>query len=601
MRLFVTSVLLLLSALSFAQPGPGGIGSCDGSSAMELWLDPDRGITTSGDYIEAWKDQSGNGVDFTGSGISSPVLYESEINGHDCANYLQYWAFERLNISNGIDEIDYGDERTVIYVFKYALSSTNLHLMGTDNGRRAIDYGTNWRNQRVRMRNNYYSAYSSSNSVERDEWHIGVVQYDGSRSKAWNDGEQIVDAYSSAFAWAINDDFDLGAAGASGSSFDGDIAEVIIFSEAIDDTKRIIIENYLAAKYGLSLEENDLYKQDRNGRGNFDNEVAGIGQTSIFDMLTDAEGGMVRMLNPSDLDNGEYLFWGHDGGEASATEVVDVPDGVQARLDRVWRVSEIRSNGSGTNVGAVDLQFDLSGLGPIYPEDLTLLIDTDNNGDFEDETPVTGAVYLENGIYQFSGVTDIRNNRRFTIGTANVSVTPLPIELLSFIARNESNEKVNLTWQTSSEINNDFFTLEYATDDFNWKELAIIDGAGNSNTLLSYTFDHINPPSGVLYYRLKQTDFDGKFEYSDVVSVNIESSNVNTILIYPNPAVSQITVEGGEDELEELKIYNMLGQDVTHLAQIQIVNNQTVSIDLQRLNGKMYLIRTKTTSNVLYK
>lgn len=601
MKFFITSGLLLFSLFTLAQSGPGGFGTLDGNSELELWLDPDYGISTSGFYIERWEDQSGNGVNFSGFGFSSPYLYESEINGHDCANFLQYWAFERLNISEGIDAIGNGDKRTIIYVFKYSANENYLHIMGTDDGDKVIDYGNYWRNQRLRIRNNNISIYTGQNSVRRDEWHIGVVQYDGSRSIAWNDGEEIINANSSAFSWAIDDDFDIGGGDDPGRSFDGDIAEVIIISDAISETKRIIIENYLAAKYGLNLEDNDLYRQDRNNRGNYDNEVAGIGRTGSTLTQDNAQGGMVRILNPTDLDNNEFLFWGHDGGESTAVEFDDVPSGVDARLERVWRVSEVRANGSGTNVGNIDMQFDLSGLGPVNPGNLTLLIDTDNDGSFDDETPITGATFVEGSTYQFADVSDIRNNRRFTIGTSNIYITPLPIELLNFTASVESANEVRLAWETATELNNDYFTLEYATNDFVWKPFATIDGNGTSNTALSYTHLHNNPPSGVVYYRLKQTDYDGQFEYFDPVSVNIETSGVNTILIYPNPAVSQITVEGDEAELQNLRIFNMLGQDVTHLAFIQIIDKQTVSINLDRLNAKMYIIRTKTNSEILYK
>jgi hypothetical protein len=601
MKFIITSGLFFISFFSLSQTGPGGVGTVDGNSELELWLDPDYGISTIGSYIENWEDQSGNGIVFSGNGFQSPFLFESEINGHDCANFLQYWAFERLNISNGIDAIRNGDERTIVYVFRYTADENYLHIMGTRNGNRVIDYGNISRDERLRLRNNNTNAYSSSNSVTRDDWHVGVVQYDGTRSRAWNDGEEIMSTNSSAFSWAIDNRFDIGGGDDPGRSFDGDIAEVIILSDAIDDTRRIIIENYLAAKYGLNLEENDFYRQDRNNRGNFDNEVAGIGRTGFTLPQDNAQGGMVRMLNPTDLDVNEFLFWGHDGGEAAAVEFDDVPSGVEARLERVWRVSEVRTSGAGTNVGNIDIQFDLAGLGPITPTDLTLLIDSDNDGSFTDETPIVGATLVEGDIYQFTGVSDIRNNRRFTIGTSNLSITPLPIELLSFTARVESSDQVRLEWETATELNNDYFTLEYATSDFVWKKFATIDGAGTSNSSLSYTHLHSNPPSGVVYYRLKQTDYDGQFEYFDPVSVNLETASVNTVLIYPNPAVSQITVEGDETELQDLRIFNMLGQDVTHLAVIQIINKQTVRINLERLNAKNYIIRTRTNAEILYK
>jgi hypothetical protein len=111
---------------------------------------------------------------------------------------------------------------------------------------------------------------------------------------------------------------------------------------------------------------------------------------------------------------------------------------------------------------------------------------------------------------------------------------PLPVKLLNFKAINEK-KNVNLKWSTVSEINNDFFTVERSDDGVDWVEIANLKGAGNSNKQNNYsTFDYF-PVKGQSYYRLKQTDFDGKYSYSDVETVFLEG-NVNAdILLYPNP------------------------------------------------------------------
>lgn len=601
MKFLIGFILLLTSLVGVSQTGPGGIGETDGSSSLELWLDPDFGISTTGPLVDTWGDQSGNGIDFNSTGTGRPKHSISEINGHDCTTYERALGFQRLNISSAINDIGEWDNRTIIYVYKYTANETDLQIMGTSNGNDVIDYGNTNQNKRVRVRNNGDNVYSGNNSIRRNRWHVGVVTYNGWRTRVHNNGERFVNSWSDAGAWAIDGDFDIGGADSPSDSFDGDIAEVIIFSEALNDAKRIIVENYLAAKYGLNLRENDIYRQDRTNRGNYDFEVGGIGRRNLFSEHSDSQGGMVRISNPSNLGNNEYLFWGHDGGAASATEIIDIPSGLEARFERVWRVSETDPDRNAVDIGSIDMHFDLSGLGSITPEDLNLLVDTDDDGDFADETPIVGATLIGGSTYEFSGVVALSNNTRFTIGTSNVSITPLPIELLSFDAEVGNDNQINLTWETASEINNDFFTIEIATDGFNWQEIAELEGAGTSNEFLSYAYNHSNPPHGILYYRLKQTDFDGQFEYSDVVSVNLENVETNTILIYPNPAVRQISVEGDADELSELRIFNMLGQDVTHLAQIDFMNSSTVQIDLGNLNGKTYVVKTKTTSNILYK
>src|SRR5690606_2917465 len=119
-------------------------------------------------------------------------------------------------------------------------------------------------------------------------------------------------------------------------------------------------DNYLSAKYGLALAANDLYTHDEVANGNFDFEMAGIGQVDGSNIHADAQGsGIVRMRNPTDLGNTEFLMWGHNNGVLEGVESSDVPPGVQARFERVWRVSEVNTSGISIDVGSIDMDWDL--------------------------------------------------------------------------------------------------------------------------------------------------------------------------------------------------------------------------------------------------
>ncbi|RYM33477.1 T9SS type A sorting domain-containing protein [Brumimicrobium glaciale] len=110
----------------------------------------------------------------------------------------------------------------------------------------------------------------------------------------------------------------------------------------------------------------------------------------------------------------------------------------------------------------------------------------------------------------------------------------LPIELISFSAQaDEYKSVVNLNWVTASETNNDFFTIERSSNGLNWETLSNIDGAGNSSSKSIYSYLDKNPFYGVSYYRLKQTDFDGLFEYFPVKSV--ECNFTLNFEMSPNP------------------------------------------------------------------
>jgi hypothetical protein len=159
--------------------------------------------------------------------------------------------------------------------------------------------------------------------------------------------------------------------------YGGDVAEVIVYNTTINSVQRIIVENYLSAKYGLSLSANDLYDEDDVVNGDYDNDVAGIGRVDASNLHDDAQGsGIVRILNPTNLGDDEFLIWGHDNGLAQAQETTDIPASVAARFVRVWRASEVNSASSAIDVGNIDMRWDLSNLGVITTSDLRLLIDT---------------------------------------------------------------------------------------------------------------------------------------------------------------------------------------------------------------------------------
>lgn len=174
----------------------------------------------------------------------------------------------------------------------------------------------------------------------------------------------------------------------------------------------------------------------------------------------------------------------------------------------------------------------------------------------------------------------------------------LPITLTYFNAATLKNKSVRLDWQTTSEINNDYFTIEKSKDGKNWEFVEEINGAGNSSALLNYSLIDDSPYSGLSYYRLKQTDYDAKFAYSDIKSVNINASSGNEASIYPNPTKSSITIIGDILELDDIKVFNLLGQDVTSKTKEsnREYEGAKLIIDLSLLDTGVYFVKTKTQS-----
>ena len=159
--------------------------------------------------------------------------------------------------------------------------------------------------------------------------------------------------------------------------------------------------------------------------------------------------------------------------------------------------------------------------------------------------------------------------------------TALPITLSGFkaIARNNV---VELYWETEKEVNNDYFTLERSTNDLKFEERTIIQGAGNSSEKNYYSFVDDSPLPGRSYYRLKQTDYDGTFTYSKVISVSREGKD-DDFIAYPNPVLQDVVFLNQE---ANIIVFNKLNQVVLQL-------NGVKSFNISTLPSGLYIIRNQ--------
>mgnify|MGYP003992576093 FL=1 len=158
---------------------------------------------------------------------------------------------------------------------------------------------------------------------------------------------------------------------------------------------------------------------------------------------------------------------------------------------------------------------------------------------------------------------------------------------------------IKINWQTVSEIQNDFFTVEKSKDGINWEIVEILNGAENSSIIRDYSVIDKNPHLGISYYHLKQTDIDGKHEYTQIISVNIVEKH--NIKIFPNPTKNQITIIGNLTLIPDINIYNSLGQNVTALTEKVGNTGQQLVINLSKLNSGIYYIKTETKTTKVYK
>ncbi|TND09441.1 MAG: hypothetical protein FD123_1247 [Bacteroidetes bacterium] len=128
---------------------------------------------------------------------------------------------------------------------------------------------------------------------------------------------------------------------------------------------------------------------------------------------------------------------------------------------------------------------------------------------------------------------------KFVLANATGGSNPLPVELLSFTA-GPGTGQVDLDWVTATEVNNDFFTVERSNGMALFEAIATVDGAGNSSASIHYAIADYAPLEGDSYYRLRQTDFDGHFSYSQPVHVRFEPASATAFLLYPNPSCGPV-------------------------------------------------------------
>ncbi|MES2589586.1 MAG: T9SS type A sorting domain-containing protein [Bacteroidota bacterium] len=173
-----------------------------------------------------------------------------------------------------------------------------------------------------------------------------------------------------------------------------------------------------------------------------------------------------------------------------------------------------------------------------------------------------------------------------------LSVTPwdvvasvvLPIELTEFKA-NCNSKLINLEWTTKSERDNAFFTIESTLDGKYFSELKRIDGAGNSSSELNYSIQVENKNTSQQYFRLKQTDFNGKATYSEIIALKCKN-DATEIQVFPNPSEGKFYILGLEEKTQ-LEIFNQLGQKIQDFS-IEKSGNQ---FELNDLRQGIYFVR----------
>jgi hypothetical protein len=166
------------------------------------------------------------------------------------------------------------------------------------------------------------------------------------------------------------------------------------------------------------------------------------------------------------------------------------------------------------------------------------------------------------------------------------SAGSLPLEWTAFNAQAIETGATLLTWATATETNNKGFDIEKSTDGVRFEKIGFVAGAGTTAQQQRYTFEDAAPSeksASIIYYRLKQLDTDGQFEYSKIVSVRNNKRNTS-IQVYPTTTSDVLRVAADGAPTDAVTVFNQMGQVV-------LTAQQVSSVDMSALPAGLYLVQ----------
>ncbi len=304
-------------------------------------------------------------------------------------------------------------------------------------------------------------------------------------------------------------------------------------------------------------------------------------------LQSDENNSTWMIINISASGDLEYTFGGA-GTQAGFYDWIMYPYSVTACADIMANtVAPVRCNWNGVDNG---------GTGLADPCCLPVGGDLTN---FEPPLPVLAG---EQYIVCFSNYSSVSTGVPLDFGgTATVSCTPLPVKLLKLNAEVQIDFGVKVSWSTLVEVNNSHFTIEKSENGYDFESVGSVSGMGNTSALHNYDFMDDFPSLGINYYRLKQVDFDGDFEYSSIVSVNVKADNY--VEFYPNPSIESLSLRLNSkiDEKVTVLISGVLGKFQKNELQVKKGINDFKIEEFDVLESGCYMVSLFNEESMLLK
>lgn len=425
---------------TYAQNGPGGLGNTDGSSALELWLRADQGVSTIDGKIQTWSDLSGNGRDLTQSNANNRPSFNSantELNEQPTIDFV---SSSSTYLTGPTTQDFFGnaaDQPTsaadIFVVFKQPLtnsayilqfprisgSSSFFSLVSNAGNDTPADNGElNDIQAFIRQDAPAWSVLSSEGSKTDnftvDNFHLARLGFNPTTEHFWLfDNNEEIQSYTIAnqITYDNGDGDEVFRMGSNTTTqhYDGEIAEMFIFSTEIDSAQYIILQNYFNARYGL-VTPNDFYVGDLDANYNHIEGVFGIGRYSGTELINSANNEGIQLEATAGLDDGDYLFAGHrySNNAIIDNDINGITGTEPARMKRIWFLDQTDASTALT----IDVTFDLD---DAHLQDASLASAT-NYKLIRRSTANSGAWTIESITPTFD---DVEN----TITFANVSVT----------------------------------------------------------------------------------------------------------------------------------------------------------------------------------
>lgn len=296
----------------------------------------------------------------------------------------------------------------------------------------------------------------------------------------------------------------------------------------------------------------------------------------------------ILALSNTNIVNDENVVFGHNNLDLTFTSS-DVPAGANSRINRTWKFQTNKTNGL---TGKIEIDFSTIDVPNIAS--LRLVVST-NAASFTGGSVLNGTI---TGTKFTVNSASIPNGAFISLGSVD---SPLPVEMENFTySLNKRN--VTLNWKTSKEINNNGFDVERSLTNGKYEKVSFVKGSGNTNTTKEYSYTDVNLNTGKYKYRLKQTDYNGNFEYHNLSGeVNLGvPSKFELSQNYPNPfnPSTKIDFSLPVDSKVNIKMYDISGKEVMNIMSEQkSAGYHTVNINAAALSSGTYFYQINATGS----